>query len=215
MKKRFWMVCLALSLLLSPCARAAESDVEQFRREYEIMNGQLAMDGEHTYQALEIPEDAPVVCLEADEVSELMDEGTGVLYLGFPECPWCRTLLPVLFEAVEKSGFDGNVYSYNALQDRDSRALDENGEVVVKSEGTPLYRMLLERLDAYLQPYPGLNDPTVKRILFPTTVFLRGGEVVAVHCVTVDSQTDGYAPLTEEQHDELLAALTESMGLLF
>lgn len=43
----------------------------------------------------------------------------------------------------------------------------------------------------------------------------RGGEVVAVHCVTVDSQTDGYAPLTEEQHDELLAALAKSMGLLF
>ncbi len=215
MKKRLRIACLALSALLFSCARADSPDAERFRREYEIMNGQLAMDGEHTYQALEIPEDAPIVWLEPDGVFELMNGGTGVLYLGFPECPWCRTLLPALFEAMAQSGFDGSFYYYNAQQDRDSRYLDENGEIVVKDEGTELYRMLLERLDAYLEPYKGLNDPAVKRILFPTTVFLRDGEVVDVHRVTVDSQTDGFAPLTDEQYDELLSSLTESIGLLF
>lgn len=214
MKKRLRIACLALSVLLFSCAWADSPDAERFRHEYEIMNGQLAMDGENTYQTLEIPEDAPIVWLEADGLIDLMDGGTGVLYLGFPECPWCRTLLPALFEAMAQSDFDGNLYYYNAQQDRDFLYLDENGEIAVKNEGTALYRMLLERLDAYLQPYAGLNDPAIKRILFPTTVFLRDGEVVDVHCVTVDSQTDGFAPLTDVQYGELRSSLTESLELL-
>lgn len=179
------------------------------------MNGQTTLDGMHTYQILDIPEDASIVYLESEELRALLNEGTGVLYLGFPECPWCRTLLPVLFEAMEEAGFDGNLYYYNAQQDRDSRYLDEDGNVIVEREGTDLYRVMLERLDAWLDPYPGLDDPSIKRILFPTTVFIRDGEICDVHCVTVAGQTDGYADLTDAQHDELLVSLTESIELLF
>ena len=216
MRSRFLTACLVLGLLLSPCACAeASSDAEQFRQEYEVMNGQTTLDGEHTYQILDIPEGVSIVCPESDEMRALLDEGTGVLYLGFPECPWCRTLHPVLFEALEETGFDGNLYYYNALQERDARYLDEDGNVVVEKEGSELYRTMLERMDAWLDPYPGLNDPSIKRILFPTTVFLRDGEILDVHCVTVASQTDGYAPLTDDQHDELLSSLTESIRLVF
>lgn len=179
------------------------------------MNGQTTLDGMHTYQILDIPEDASIVYLESEELRALLNEGTGVLYLGFPECPWCRTLLPVLFEAMEEAGFDGNLCYYNAQQDRDSRYLDEDGNVIVEREGTDLYRVMLERLDAWLDPYPGLDDPSIKRILFPTTVFIRDGEICDVHCVTVAGQTDGYADLTDAQHDELLVSLTESIELLF
>lgn len=212
MKQQLLSACVALAFVLLPWAQAeVATDVERFRHEYEIMNGRIALDGLHTYSPVNIPEDLPIFYLEADDVAPFLDEGTGVLYLGYPECPWCRALLPVLWEAIDQAEFSGNVYYYNAQFDRDSRYLNEKGEIVVEREGSEVYRALLDKLDAWLDPYPGLNDPTVKRIVFPTTVFLQEGEVLEVHVATVTSHTDGNVPLTDAQHDELLALLTESL----
>jgi hypothetical protein len=102
----------------------------------------------------------------------------------------------------------------NAQQDRDRRYLDDDGAIVTEKEGTEPYRAMPDKFDAWLNPYPGLNVPDVKRILFPTTVFLKDGEVSDVYLVTVADQADGYAPLTDARYAELLAMLTEAIEAL-
>ncbi|MGI6173030.1 MAG: hypothetical protein ACOYI8_03925 [Christensenellales bacterium] len=83
---------------------------ERFRHEHELLNGQSAPDGIHTYQAIEVPERISVIWLKSEEVPSVLEGGTGILCLGFPECPWCRTPLPVLFDAMREARFDGNFY---------------------------------------------------------------------------------------------------------
>ena len=204
-------------IFLQAIALGAEeipSDALRFKEEYELINGQMNLSGSHEYKTIEIPEENPFVYAEMEDIERLFTEGTGVLYLGFPECPWCRTLIPVLVEAVQENGFDGDIFYYNALPDRDVRSLDENGEVVVEQEGTETYYRLLELLGDHIGPYEGLDDPSIKRIYFPTTVFVKDGEILYVHIDTVESQTDGYEPLDERQHAELLSILTEGLDSL-
>lgn len=190
-------------------AEEPRNDALRFQHEYEIMNGQFNWEGSAQYQVLDIPDDNPFVYADEADLRALMNGGTGVVYFGFPECPWCRTLLPVLLEAVADSEYDGIVYYYNAIDDRNEIILDENGNISIEEEGSELYRDLLEFLDADLPVYEGLNDPSCKRLYFPTTLFILRGEVLCLHTDTVESQTDGYAPLTDEQHGELLSLLTQ------
>ncbi len=217
MKKTFLIfisvICI-LSLLSVCAAEQKTSDPLRFKHEYELLNGQMDMQGTHEYQIMEIPEDNPIVYAQLEDITALFNDGSGVLYLGFPECPWCRTLLPVLLEAAENSGYEGNIYYYNALYDRNMLSLDENGEIIVEEEGTEAYQALLKLLDEYLLPYEGLNDPSVKRVYFPMTVFVKDGRVLASHISTVDSQDDGFSSLTHAQRAELLDLLRSNFEAL-
>ena len=210
--KRLLAILLALACLIP--AALAEADAEEpsdalrFKEEHELLNGQYTLDGAHQYAELDIPEENPFVFAGIGDIVSLLEDGSGAIYFGFPECPWCRTLLPVLVEAVAETGYDGTIYYYNAVTERDSRYLDEEtGEIVVENEGTDNYRTLLELLGEYFWEYQGLNDPSLKRLYFPTMVFVRDGEVQSVHIDTIEGQASGYDPLTEEQHAALLEIL--------
>lgn len=209
-KVLFILVFAMLFNLLFPAfAEEPLDDALRFQHEYEIMNDQFNWEGSAQYQALDIPSNNPFVYADESDLRALMNGGTGVVYFGFPECPWCRTLIPVLLEAVAASEYDKVIYYYNAINDRNEIILDENNNISIEQEGSELYRDLLEFLDADLPVYEGLNDPSCKRLYFPTTLFILRGEVLCLHTDTVEGQTDGYAPLTDEQHDELLSLLMQ------
>ena len=61
----------------------------------------------------------------------------------------------------------------------------------------------MERLKDYLGPYQGLNDDTIKRLYFPTVVFVKDGQIQMFHEGTIPSQDDPYVKLTDDQEDEL------------
>lgn len=210
MRRISLILALALLLIIPVGCRtvAEESDAARFKKEYEILNGQSNLDGSHQYQELSIPDDNPFVYVEAEDLYALFESGDGVLYLGFAECPWCRTLLPALLDAKDRAGYDGSIYYYNAVFERDTRTLGDNGTVIVEDMGSELYQFLLSELYDHLDPYAGLDDETIKRIYFPSTAFVRAGEAASVHLVTVDSQSDGYQPLDDEQYAELVDLLT-------
>ena len=208
MRKFQAILLVFLTLTLATACRAEEvTDAQKFEEEYEILNGQTTMDGEHVYATLDIPSNSQVEYVDLAQIQDIVARGTGVLYFGFPECPWCRTLVPVLFEAIEATGYEGPVYYGNFVGERDKRSLDDSGNIVIEQEGSEAYQQLVATLYDWLGPYTGLNDDTIKRIYFPTTVFVKDGQVVDVHLVTVDTQESGYDELTEEQHAELLSTL--------
>ena len=202
---------LAIILCSIVCVTAAMSeeitDGARFEKEYEILNGQYDLEGINVYSHIDVPSDSNIKYLDLTQTLDLLEEGTGIIYFGFPECPWCRTLIPVLFEAIGEAEYTGTIYYCNALYDRNYLSLNEAGEIIVEQEGTAEYAMLLEKLGYYLGPYEGLGDESIKRLYFPTTVFLNKGAVKYVHLVTVQSQESGRDELTPEQHAELLEAL--------
>ncbi|MDR0395794.1 MAG: hypothetical protein LBH66_00655 [Oscillospiraceae bacterium] len=205
------LVLAALSLTggLGACAPVdppPASEASRFKQEYEILNGQRSLDGDSVYHTVTVPDGARVIYADEASVRSLLDGGTGILYLGFPECPWCRTLLPSLFEAINRQQYKGAVYYNNTLEGRTNLRL-EDGEIVTEKEGSALYELLLEKLGKHLGSYEGLGDPAIKRIYFPTTAFIKDGDVISVHLDTLPSQEDGSQPLTDAQREELTASL--------
>ena len=214
--KKIVALLLAVALMFGTgcIALADEEDGLRFQQEYEAENGQLDNSGLYVLPELQLSADEPFEYEDFEDVEELLTEGTGVLYLGFPRCPWCRSLVPVMIDAWKQSGAQEEIAYFNALDLRDKRSLAEDGSIVVEQEAAPEYDRLVELLYDWLGEYEGLNDPSIKRIYFPTVVFVREGKIEYVHIGTVDAQDRGES-LTDEEYNDLVALFAEHMqGLL-
>lgn len=214
--KKIVALLLAVALMTGTgcVALADEEDGLRFQQEYEAENGQLDNSGLYVLPELQLSADEPFEYEDFEDVEELLTEGTGVLYLGFPRCPWCRSLVPVMIDAWKQSGAQEEIAYFNALDLRDKRSLAEDGSIVVEQEAAPEYDRLVELLYDWLGEYEGLNDPSIKRIYFPTVVFVREGKIEYVHIGTVDAQDRGES-LTDEEYNDLVALFAEHMqGLL-
>ena len=186
-----------------------EETAASWREEYEALNGERNEDG-RLWPTVTLPEELRVLFPTEEEVLGLFQDGTGILYFGFPTCPWCRTLLPVLSEVLTEHP-EITLFCRDLREERDEYRLDTDGSPRLVREGTAFYGALKVLLEEWLGPYRGLNDDSIRRIYMPTLVFLRDGEIRAVHIGTVDGQQSGYDPLTDEQRGELKSALEEAI----
>lgn len=173
----------------------------KFKEEYESLNDEVNNSGKKNID-VKIDEDNLMKYSNFKEIMDVLDEGTGIIYFGFPECPWCRNAVPVLIEAAKKNEI-GQIYYFDASKIRDVKEL-KDGKVVTTKEGTKEYYQLVDKLKDVLGPYEGLEDESIKRLYFPTMVFVMGGKVVGTHIGTVDSQKDPYKGLTKKEKEELL-----------
>lgn len=176
------------------------SDALKFKQEYESLNE--VRNGEKEYTSITIPDDNPMIYSSYEDIEKIITNGTGVIYFGFPKCPWCRNAVPVLIDAAKEVGLD-KIYYFNALEIRDIKSLDQDGNIITEKEGTEEYKKLVELLYDHLEVYEGLNDDTIKRLYFPTVVFVEDGKVLGIHISTVESQTDPNTSLTNSEYTEL------------
>lgn len=186
--------------------KKSESNSIKFKEEYEALNDAGNVE-------ISINEDNPIEYADYDKILEVIENGTGIIYLGFPECPWCRNALPVLFDAAKDNDVEV-IYYMNILKERDSYVV-EDGELVYATDdegnekkGTKGYFKLLDALDKHLSDYTILFEDEEyevgeKRIYAPTFIFVRDGEVLGIHVSTVDSHEDPRKELTKKQYDEL------------
>lgn len=93
------------------------------------------------------------------EILDIFEKGDGLVFLGFPECPWCQQLAPIVDEAAKAEGLD-KIYYLNIREARESN--DE------------LYKALVDKLDDYLEK----DENGEPRIYVPDVTAFRGGEVV-------------------------------------
>lgn len=185
-------------------------DEIKFKNEYESLNNKKDSK-DRDYIEVSIDEDNGMIYASFDQIYEILTEGTGVIYFGYPECPWCRNAAPMLIQAASNKGLN-DIYYFNAREIRDTKSLDENGNIVTEKEGTEEYYKLIEVLSDYLGVYEGLNDDNIKRLYFPTVVFVLRGEIVGIHIGTLDSQTDPRVPLTEEQKSKFVNIYMNYIG---
>jgi thiol-disulfide isomerase/thioredoxin len=184
-----------------------EKDAITFKEEYEAFNGLTVEGTDKTYLSMDLPENNPMYYATYEEVEQVL-EGTGVIYLGYPQCPWCRNLVPTLIEAAKKVNVT-KIYYINMYNERNILSLNEEGEIITEKEGTEGYLSLVEKLNDILPVYEGLNDDTIKRIYVPFVIFVKNGKIIGTHSGTVESQEDPYIALSEEQQTELKTTLHE------
>lgn len=198
----------------------SSTDALLFKTEYESLNNVVREKDGKTIRELSISQNNPVDILTEEETLKLLNEGTGILYFGFADCPWCRTLLPVLFKTMDNMSIS-RLYYLNIGSIRDTLVLNEKNKVEVKEEGTQGYYKILEAMDSVLDPYylttsDGKKvDTKKKRLYAPTLVGVKNGEIVGIHVGTLDSQENGYDDLTTEQEEELSKVLQELFNKVY
>lgn len=191
-----------------------ESDAIKFKKEYESLNGKKSKNGNNIIKSLKISKDNPIKYASYDEVIDVIKKRTGIIYLGYPECPWCRSALPVLLESAKDYKID-TIYYINMKDERDYYEVQDNKLVYKKDEngneikGTKGYFKLLKVLNSELDEYIVTDndgkeyDTGEKRIYVPLIIFVNEGKIVGTHLSTVDTQESGYDNLTDEEYDEL------------
>jgi len=152
------------------------TDAEKFAKEY-----------------TEVSKDNVFVYRDIDEIIQIMEEGTGIVYLGFPECPWCQAYVKYLNEVAKEMEIE-EIYYYNILEDRE--------------ENTEEYQKIVELLETRLQK----DDEGNPRVFVPNVSFHAKGELVGNNCETsLDTKglDDPEEYWTEEEVEELKASLTK------
>lgn len=189
----------------------------KFKNEYESLNNRVNSNNNKLYPKVSISKNNVVKYSSYDEVLEILKSGSGVIYFGYPECPWCRNLVPVLLSAAKESELD-TIYYLNIKNDRDLLILDDESKIKTEKEGSKKYFELLKALDSILDDYVlTSNDGKEvsaghKRIYVPLVVFVKDGKIIAHHTDTVSSQKDPYVALTDREEEELLMDLINKMN---
>ncbi len=184
------------------------SDAMKFKEEYESLNGVMNENNKMNYPEVIVNEKNPIVYKTDDEIVSFLENGTGVIYFGFSDCPWCRSAVPMLLRAAESTNL-GEINYVNIKEIRDELDLDDNDQVVVKKEGTRAYQEILKKLDEVLEPYYLTNksqkkiDTKKTRLYAPTVITIREGKILDLHVDTVETQKSGYQTLSQKEQEEL------------
>lgn len=142
MKKKYLLIIpIVLILLLTGC-KEKETDAQKFANEYKTIS-------EYNYY----------VYKNAEEIIKILEHGTGAVYLGFPECPWCGAYVPMLNEVADTYGLE-KIYYYNILEARQNNTED--------------YQKIVSILNNHLR----YDDEGNKRIFVPAVIFVQNGEII-------------------------------------
>ena len=140
-------------------------------------------------------DDNPFVYRSVDQIINILEKGNGVVYLGFPECPWCQAYVPYVEEVAKKVGID-KVYYFNIKEDR--------------KNNTEEYQKIVKILDVYLPN----DDEGNKRIYVPAIIIVQNGKIVEFDDET-SKDTKGYKTPEEYWKNENLDALKTKLEKSF
>lgn len=122
--------------------QTVKSDAEKFSEEYTLVD----KDNKFRYANI-------------DEVIDTLEDGTGVVYLGFPECKWCQQYTVYLNELAKDRNIPEIMY-YNIREDR--------------QDNTKNYQTIVNLLKDYL-PEDEEGNP---RVYVPAVIFMSNGKIL-------------------------------------
>ena len=168
------LIALAVSLFLILNKEEDISDAAKFAEEY-----------------TNVEEDNVFLYRNADEIIRILENGTGVVYLGFPECKWCQKYVTYLNEAAKENDIT-RIYYFDILDDR--------------SENTSEYQQIVSLLEEYLE----YDEEGNKRVFVPAVIVVDKGEIVGFDDETSLDTHDLDDPeeyWTEEEVNDLMSRL--------
>lgn len=209
MKNRFLLLgVLVLICFVTACGNKVSSDSSKFKEEYEALNGQEIGNSGLKYREVEINEENPFVYKTASDIINMMERKESfVVYFGFSNCPWCRSVIETLISVAKDNGLE-KIYYVDVKDIRDTMTIDESGNIVTSKKGSDDYYKLLTLLDSVLDDYTLTNkdgesiSAGEKRIFAPNVVSVVGGEAKELETGISDLQTDAFMVLTEEMINE-------------
>lgn len=172
-------------------------DEIKFKEEYESKNG-IEIAEDYVLKTIDIDSDNNVKYVSDDEILDLLTNGTNVIYFGWPDCNWCRSVIPTLIDVLKDNEID-TLYYYDFKK---VRTAYENSNDTKKQE---LYEGILDIIGSDITSVFGEDSEKngEKKILAPTVVFIKDGNYIGLHFKSVDSQINSTDGLTDTQIKEL------------
>lgn len=142
-----------------------------------------------------VSEDNVFVYRTEKEIIEILKHGTGIVYLGFPECPWCQAYVKYLNDAAKEANIE-KIYYFNILEDR--------------KNNTEKYQEIVSILGDNLQR----DDEGNLKVFVPNVSFVVNGKIIGNDYET-SLDTKGFEKpsdyWTEEEVSELENTLSGYM----
>ena len=127
---------------------------------YTIVNKNFGKtDNEKFSDEYGITTDNVFVYRTQDEILKILQHGTGIVYLGFPECPWCKAYAKYLNETAMENDIKEILY-YDIKKDRQSNNVK--------------YKKLINLLETNLP----INDEGNLYISVPYLIFIKDGKII-------------------------------------
>lgn len=142
-----------------------------------------------------VSEDNVFVYRTDKEIIEILKHGTGIVYLGFPECPWCQAYVSYLDEVAKETKIE-KIYYLNILE--------------IRKNNTKEYQEIVSLLDNYLS----YDEEGKKRIYVPAIVAVKEGEIIGFDDET-SHDTKGYETPEEYWKNEDLDGLKAKLEKMF
>jgi thiol-disulfide isomerase/thioredoxin len=198
------IILIILSLIY--CINS-NNDAIKFKKEYESLNGTTREKDGKTIRSINISKNNPMIYSTADEVVKMInDKQTFLVYFGFEDCPWCRSVITNLIKAANDANLD-KIYYVNIKEIRDNIELID-GKPQTVEKGSKGYYKLLKLLDNVLEDYniednDGNKVSTgEKRIYAPNVIAIVNGKAKKLTEGISQKQTDGYMKLTKSMNKE-------------
>lgn len=125
MKKIF--ISSLIILLLCGCStkkQTKETDSVKFKKEYESLNNDK-------YINVSISDNNHIEYASLDEIIDIIENKTGLIYLGYPESIACRDSIEVLIDAIKQTGLK-KVYYLNITHINIDKKTEEKLEIIKK-----------------------------------------------------------------------------------
>jgi len=208
MKKRYLLIIVLLIGIISitGCNKKELTDAEKFKQEYESINNKTINN--HKVRKVTISKDNPIEYKEAKDIVEMIDnKETFIVYFGFNDCPWCRSMIETMLKVMNDYNID-NIYYVDIKDIRDEKELDKDGNIKTTKEGTKDYYELLNRLDNLLEEYK-VDDISMneKRIYAPNVVAITRGTPLEMTTGLSDDQKDPYGKITKDMKNTMYKKL--------
>ena len=129
---------------------------------------------------------------DIDEVIDILEDGTGIVYLGFPECKWCQQYVVYLNEVAKDRGIS-KIYYYNIREDREKNTKD--------------YQKIVSLLKEYLEEDEDGNP----RVYVPAVTFMSNGKILGFDDETA-YDTKGYDDPSEYWTDKTVENLKDRLN---
>ena len=139
-----------------------------------------------------VTEDNVFVYRDINQIIKILEKGTGVVYLGFPECPWCQAYVKMLNEVAKEKGIT-KIYYYDILEDR--------------KNNTSEYQKIVSLLSSYLQA----DEEGNPRVYVPNVTFVIKGEIIGNNCES-SLDTHGFDNPDDYWTDEEVTALKSTLN---
>lgn len=198
---------------------SSATEYKNFKTQYESLNNDYDEESGNTFRTVKIKKDNPIQQVEADDiVTKINEKETFVVFFGYAECPWCRSMVSEMINSAKNNKIK-TIYYVDIQNIRDQKEYDSASKSFANvTEGSDAYMKLIKKFKNVLDDYDvSYTDESTgetksvsakeKRIYAPTLLYVENGKAKEMIDGLSDKQESSYDEITDEMKAEMEAEL--------